>query len=144
MKKLCLLSISLGIVICMTSCGTSKNASKEVTQSQVNTTASSEDEVCSVHIENYTGVIVGVENKENNEVDKISTTDQLQIELLDSDEVIVCELLGPSTEYINLNGDGLKIGDTVNLDCEVDIKDGEIISRSVVSIKIVQEDENCF
>lgn len=138
MKKLCLLSISLGIAICMTSCGTNKNTSKEVTQSQVNTTASSEDEVCSVHIENYTGVIVGVENEENNEVDKISTTAQLQIELSDSDEVIVCELLGPSTEYINMNGDGLKIGDTVNLDCEVHVKDGEIISRSVVSIKVVQ------
>lgn len=138
MKKLCLLFMSLGIAICMTSCGTSKNTSKEVTQSQVNTTASFEDEVCSVHIENYTGVIVGVENEENNEVDKISTTAQLQIELSDSDEVIVCELLGPSTEYINMNGDGLKIGDTVNLDCEVDVKDGEIISRSVVSIKVVQ------
>lgn len=103
--------ITFGIVICMVGCGTNKSISKEDTQESemVNTTNPTDDQVGIVHLQNYTGVIVGVENAKEDVVDKISTNDKLQIQLSDSDEIIVCELLGADTKYPN--SDTLKIGD---------------------------------
>lgn len=133
MKKFVCIYITLGIIIFMTGCEAKQKSE------MVNTPNPSDEQVGSVHLQNYTGVIVGVENAKHDVVDKISATDRLQIQLLDSDEIIVCELLGADTKYPN--ADTLKIGDCVDLECEVSVVDGSILSRCVLSIKAVQGEE---
>lgn len=141
MNKFVWIYIFLGVAICMTGCGESKSTSKEDTQGNeiIDTTSPSDNQIGSVHLENYTGVIVGVEGIEDDEVDQILGNEKLQIACSDGDEVIVCELLGNDTKYPN--ADILKIGDQVELECEVSVVDGAIMSRSVLSIKVIQEEE---
>jgi len=129
----------------MTGCGANESRLEgNLRESEkTNTTSPSNDNVASVHIENYTGVIVGVEDAggdmEEDMEEDISANAKLRIELSDGGETIVCELLGIDTSYPN--ADILNIGDSVDLDCEVSVLDGVIQSRSVLSIKVVREKE---
>ena len=130
MKRFVWIYIALGVIICMTGCGTKQEGE------MVNATNLPNEQVGTVHLQSNTGVIVGVENTKDDVVDEISSNDKLQIQLLDSDEIIVCELLGANTKYSNANT--LEIGDCVDLECEVSVVDGVIRSRCVLSIKVVQ------